>query len=178
MAAAVAAIAQLQLVVMPADPMARLTVGRMSVEPSSVNVIPSKVTFTIDIRHPSKDLLSSIEAQIDAECRTSAKGHMVEVLIEKRFGLTPGKFDTTVVDVIDSACEKPGVPNMKLVSGAFHDALFISKVVPTAMIFVRCRDGVSHNEAEFVASEHIEIGAKVLLETALSLVQGPILNSA
>ena len=172
MAAAVAAIAQLQLVVMPADPMARLTVGRMSVEPSSVNVIPSKVTFTIDIRHPSKELLSSIEARIDAECRTSAKRHMVDVLIEKRFDLAPGKFDTTVVDVIDSACERLCVPNMKIVSGAFHDALFVSRVAPTAMIFVPCRDGISHNEAEFVTSENIETGAKVLLETALSLARG------
>ncbi|WP_459464065.1 Zn-dependent hydrolase [Rhizobium sp. No.120] len=171
MAAAVAAIARLQLVVMPADPMARLTVGRMSVEPSSVNVIPSSVTFTIDIRHPQEDVLSSIEAQIDTECRASAKRHRVQLHIEKRFDLAPGKFDTTVLDVIDNACERVGVPNMKLVSGAFHDALFISRAAPTAMIFVPCRDGISHNEAEFVTSEHIEIGAKVLLETTLSLTR-------
>ncbi|MCZ3374708.1 MULTISPECIES: Zn-dependent hydrolase [Rhizobium] len=171
MAAAVAAIAQLQLLVMPADPMARLTVGRMSVEPSSVNVIPSRVTFTIDIRHPREDVLSSIEAQIDAECRASAMRHMVDVLIKKRFDLAPGQFDTAIVDVIDKACERLGVSNMKLVSGAFHDALFISRVAPTAMIFVPCRDGISHNEAEFVTSENIETGAKVLLETALSLAR-------
>ena len=177
MAAAVAAIAQLQLVVMPADPMARLTVGRMSVEPSSVNVIPSRVTFTIDIRHPQEDVLSSIEAQIDAECRASATHHMVEVHIEKHFDLAPGKFDVAIVDVIDNACERLGVSNMKLVSGAFHDALFVSKVAPTAMIFVPCRDGISHNEAEFVTSEHIEIGAKILLETALSLARGPTLDA-
>ena len=176
MAAAVAAIAQLQLVVMPADPMARLTVGRMSVEPSSVNVIPSRVTFTIDIRHPQADVLSSIEAQINAECRASAKRHMVDVLIKKRFDLAPGQFDTTIVDVIGNACERLGVANMKLVSGAFHDALFISRVAPTAMIFVPCRDGISHNEAEFVTSENIETGATVLLDTALSLARGAMVN--
>ncbi|MBB3387072.1 N-carbamoyl-L-amino-acid hydrolase [Rhizobium sp. BK609] len=177
MAAAVTAIAHLQQVVMPADPLARLTVGRMTIEPSSVNVIPSKVTFTVDIRHPREDALSSIQAQIDAECRASAKHHMVDVHIEKRFDLAPGQFDMTIVDVIDNACERLGVSNMKLVSGAFHDALFVSRVAPTAMIFVPCRDGISHNEAEFVTSEHIEIGAKVLLETALSLARGPILNA-
>ncbi|MGG6894993.1 MULTISPECIES: Zn-dependent hydrolase [Rhizobium] len=169
MAAAAAAIAHLQLVVMPADPMARLTVGRMTVEPSSVNVIPSRVTFTVDIRHPQEDVLSSIEAQVDAECRASAERHMVDVRIAKRFDLAPGQFDLAIVDMIDNACRMLGVSNMKLVSGAFHDALFVSRVAPTAMIFVPCRDGISHNEAEFVAAENIEIGATVLLETTLAL---------
>jgi N-carbamoyl-L-amino-acid hydrolase len=178
MAAAVAAIAQLQLAVMPTDPMARLTVGRMTIEPSSVNVIPSRVTFTIDIRHPQEDVLSAIEAQVDAECRASAERHMVGVHIEKRFDLAPGKFDTAIVDVIGRACERLGVSSMKLVSGAFHDAHFISRVAPTAMVFVPCRDGISHNEAEFVTSENIETGAKILLETALSLARGTTINSA
>ncbi|ENN85605.1 allantoate amidohydrolase [Rhizobium freirei PRF 81] len=170
MAATAAAIAHLQLDVMPADPMARLTVGRMIVEPSSVNVIPSRVTFTVDIRHPQEDVLSSIEAQVRAECRASAERHMVDVRIEKRFDLAPGKFDVAIVDAIGKACERLCVSSMKLVSGAFHDALFISRVAPTAMIFVPCRDGISHNEAEFVAAENIETGAKVLLETTLSLI--------
>ncbi|SCB28197.1 Zn-dependent hydrolase [Rhizobium hainanense] len=172
MAAAIGAIARLQQVVMPADPLARLTVGRMTVEPSSVNVIPSKVTFTVDIRHPEEGMLSSIEAQVIAECRVSSERHMVDVHTERRFDLAPGKFDKAIVDLIDNACERLNVSSMKLVSGAFHDALFIARVAPTAMIFVPCRDGISHNEAEFVTPENIETGAKVLLETTLSLAGG------
>jgi N-carbamoyl-L-amino-acid hydrolase len=169
MAAAIGAIARLQQLIMPADPLARLTVGRMTVEPSSVNVIPSKVTFTVDIRHPEEGMLASIEAQVIAECRVSSEQHMVDVHIERRFDLAPGKFDKAIVDLIDNACERLGISSMKLVSGAFHDALFVSSVAPTAMIFVPCRDGISHNEAEFVTPENIETGAKVLLETTLSL---------
>ncbi|WP_184709042.1 Zn-dependent hydrolase [Rhizobium lusitanum] len=178
LAAAITAIARLQQAVMPADPLARLTVGRMTVEPSSVNVIPSKVTFTIDIRHPEEDVLASIEARVIAECRASAEDHALDAHIEKRFDMAPGTFDAAIVDVIENACESLDIPRMKLVSGAFHDALFVSRVAPAAMIFVPCRDGISHNESEFVSSENIETGAKVLLQTALSLAQGAAVKSA
>lgn len=178
MAAAIEAIARLQEVVMPADPLARLTVGRMMVEPSSVNVIPGKVTFTVDIRHPQEGELMSIEALVDMECRVSAARHMTDVRIEKRFDMAPGTFDAAIVDVIENACERLGVPSMKLVSGAFHDALFISRVAPAAMIFVPCRDGISHNEAEFVSPENIEIGGRVLLETTLALAETTAIDAA
>ena len=169
MTAAAEAITRLQEAIMPADPLARLTVGRMAVEPSSINVIPSKVTLTVDIRHPEEDALASIEARVEAECRTSAARHMSDVRIDKRFDMASGKFDAIIVAAIEGACERLGVPSMRMVSGAFHDALFLSRVAPTAMIFVPCRGGISHNEAEFVAAENIEIGARILFETAIAL---------
>ncbi|WP_267553352.1 Zn-dependent hydrolase [Rhizobium rhizogenes] len=172
MAAAAEAIVRLQEAIMPADPLARLTVGRMAVEPSSINVIPSKVTLTVDIRHPEEDALASIEARVEAECRAAAARHMSDVYIEKRFDMAPGKFDATVVVAIENACEGLGAASMRMVSGAFHDALFLSRVAPTAMIFVPCRGGISHNEAEFVADENIEIGARILFETTIALAGG------
>ncbi|OCI93928.1 Zn-dependent hydrolase [Rhizobium sp. AC27/96] len=169
MAAAAEAIVRLQEAIMPADPLARLTVGRMAVEPSSINVIPSRVTLTVDIRHPEEDALASIEARVEAECRSAAARHLSDVYIEKRFDMAPGKFDAAVVAAIENACEGLGVASMRMVSGAFHDALFLSRVAPTAMIFVPCRGGISHNEAEFVADENIEIGARILFETTIAL---------
>jgi len=169
LAAAVEAIASLQQAVMPADPSARLTVGRMIVEPGSINVVPERVTLTLDLRHPEKEVLAAIEARAGTECRAAARRHRVEVSIEKRFDMAPGKFDVSVVEAIANACGRLDIPTMKMVSGAFHDALFLSRVAPAAMIFVPCRDGISHNEAEFVSPQNIEIGARVLYETVREL---------
>jgi N-carbamoyl-L-amino-acid hydrolase len=169
MAAAVAAIARLQEVVMPGDPLARLTVGRISVEPGSINVIPGKATFTVDIRHPDAASLAAIETRVGEECRASASRHGCGIVVGTRFDMAPGVFDASVVAAIEQACATLSTPAIRMVSGAFHDALFIGRVAPSAMIFVPCRNGISHNEAEFVADENIVLGARVLLETALAL---------
>jgi N-carbamoyl-L-amino-acid hydrolase len=169
MAAAAAAIARIQDGIMPSDPEARLTVGRISAEPGSVNVIPGRVSFTVDMRHPDAAALAAIERRVHEECLAAAKRWGCEAAIALRVDMPPGRFATAVTAAIAESCKVLGIPSRPMVSGAFHDALFVSRVAPSAMIFVPCRNGISHNEAEFVSDEHIVTGACVLLGVALRL---------
>lgn len=169
MAAAAAAIARIQDDVMPCDPQARLTVGRITAEPGSINVIPGRVTFTIDIRHPDAEALAAIEQRVTLECRAAGARRNCETSIQLRVDMPPGRFAPRVTAAIEDTCRALGIARRPMVSGAFHDALFVSRVAPSAMIFVPCRNGISHNEAEFVSDEHILIGARTLLGVAQRL---------
>lgn len=169
MAAAAAAIARIQDDIMPADPKARLTVGRIAAEPGSINVIPSLVSFTVDIRHPDAATLAVIEQRVRQQCEAAGKRWGCETAIKCRVDMAPASFAPAVTGVIEDSCNKLGIRSRPMVSGAFHDALYISRVAPSAMIFVPCRNGISHNEAEFVSDEHMITGARVLLAVAQRL---------
>ncbi|RFB88708.1 Zn-dependent hydrolase [Rhizobium leguminosarum bv. trifolii] len=169
MSAAAAAIASLQSSVMPADPEARLTVGRIAAEPGSINVIPRSVTFTVDIRHPDAATLAAIDQQVREECTAVGARWNCDVTISQRVDMTPGRFSPSMTETIEEACNALGLKSRQMVSGAFHDALFVSRLAPTAMIFVPCRNGISHNEAEFVTDTHMISGARVLLKVVESL---------
>ncbi|OHV21039.1 Zn-dependent hydrolase [Rhizobium sp. RMa-01] len=169
MSAAAAAIASLQSAVMPADPEARLTVGRITAEPGSINVIPSSVAFTVDIRHPDAAALAAMDQHVRKECEAAAARWDCDVAISQRVDMAPGRFASSITGTIEEACKALGLKSRQMVSGAFHDALFVSRIAPTAMIFVPCRDGISHNEAEFVTDTHMISGAQVLLKVVESL---------
>ncbi len=159
---------------MQTDTDARFTVGRMTVEPGSVNAIPSTVVFYIDIRHPRLKELDAIEAEITVTLHDAATGAGCTIAIERVFDMEPARFDNTLINAIEDVAKARGVASTRMVSGAFHDALFISRVAPTAMIFVPCRDGISHNPREFVDPEFCIIGADILFHTALSVSEMPL----
>ncbi|WP_052257630.1 Zn-dependent hydrolase [Leisingera sp. ANG-DT] len=142
------------------------TVGELHVNPNSRNTIPGEVRFTIDFRHPDDEVLSvmdtSLLAQVGAE-----KDAKVE--LEMIWHNPPVRFDTACVDAIETAAEAQKLPYRRMVSGAGHDACQVARKVPTAMVFVPCRDGLSHNEAEWAEPEHLEAGCNVLLQAALTL---------
>ncbi|CAK7259621.1 MULTISPECIES: Zn-dependent hydrolase [unclassified Shinella] len=169
MGAAAAAIARIQGDIMPADPAARLTVGRIAAEPGSINVIPSRVSFTVDIRHPDAVALAAMERRVREECEAAGARWDCGTVIELRVDMTPGRFDPEVAATIEETCRALAIRCRPMVSGAFHDALFVGRVAPAAMIFVPCRNGISHNEAEFVSDAHIIAGARTLLGVALRL---------
>ncbi len=169
MAAAVQAIADLQATVMAADPQARLTVGRLALEPGSINVIPRRVTFTVDIRHPDSTALADLEAQVRTTCAVAGERCGCSLAIASRLDMAPGVFQPALTTAIETACQTRGIACRQMTSGAFHDALFVNRIAPSAMIFVPCRDGVSHNEAEFVADDNILQGAATLLAVTLDL---------
>ena len=169
MGAAAAAIARIQGDIMPADPQARLTVGRIAAEPGSINVIPSRVSFTVDIRHPDADALAAMERRVRQECAAAGERWACAVTIDQRVDMSPGRFAPAVTAEIEAACRTLGIRSRPMVSGAFHDALFVNRIAPAAMIFIPCRNGISHNEAEFVSDDHIVAGARVLLAVAASL---------
>ena len=170
MVAAVGMMHQLQTSVMPSDADARLTVGRIATIPGSVNAIPKAVTFSLDIRHPSAARLDAIVDEVQAICRAEGGKQGCSVEITTAFDMPPGIFAPEMIDIIEAAARRLSLPGKRMVSGAFHDALFVSKVAPTAMIFVPCRDGISHNEAEHVEPASIGDGARLLLQATITAV--------
>lgn len=153
--------------IMPGDDEARLTVGRMTVEPGSINAIPSSVIFSIDIRHPDVARLDAVDAEIRERLEKACAEYGCGVVIDRIFDLPPTEFADSLIDCIEGAALAHGVSARRIVSGAFHDALFVARVAPAAMIFVPCRDGVSHNAREYVEPGLSVLGAEILLHASL-----------
>ncbi|WP_275785842.1 Zn-dependent hydrolase [Pararhizobium gei] len=170
MRAATTGLAELYAAIMPADEEARLTVGRFSLEPGSINAVPAVALFSIDIRHPDPDRLDRIEATIGATLRQAAEANGCTVDIACILDMPSTMFAESLLTCIEQAAAENGVKHRRIVSRAFHDALFISRIAPAAMIFVPCRNGVSHNAAEFVEPEFCILGADMLLHATLRAV--------
>ncbi|WP_225031520.1 M20 family metallo-hydrolase [Paraburkholderia sp. XV] len=141
----------------------RITFGRWSVTPNSINTIPSDVTFSVDFRHPDAHVLDSFDAQVSA----CAQRHGAR--IAPLFTHAPVRFDATVLARLDAACHALEAPALRLTSGAFHDAMYLSQHCPTAMLFVPSRDGISHNPAEATDARHLVLGARALAHTLTTL---------
>ena len=146
---------------------ALVTVGTIELQHNSINTIPGEVFFTIDMRHPDPQVLSGLNQKlrdlVDEICREEKLDPEVDLIWEA----PTVNFDPECVGSVRSAAEKLGFSNMEIVSGAGHDACQMSHVVPTGMIFIPCKDGISHNEIESAEPEHISAGANVLLHAML-----------
>ena len=148
-------------------PHGRGTVGHMRVLPNSRNTIPGEVHFTIDVRHPDPAVLDAMAAELlQAICR-SAEQDSVDIETTEVTHSAPISFDESCVAAVRSAVERLGYAHMDVVSGAGHDAVNISRVAPTSMIFIPCANGLSHNEEERIEPEQAETGANVLLNAIL-----------
>ncbi len=148
-------------------PFAVATVGRIDVEPNSPNVVPEKVTLTIDVRHPEARVLDVMEVEIASLMSTICEPLHLEVAHRRIFEQPPVRFDEDCVAAVRRGAAASGYTARDMVSGAGHDAAYVSRVVPSAMIFVPCREGISHNEAEFTSKEQCAAGAQVLLQAVL-----------
>ncbi|MEK1896539.1 MAG: Zn-dependent hydrolase [Rhizobium sp.] len=155
--------------VMPADPDARFTVGRISAEPGSVNAIPDQVRCTVDMRHPEPSRLDEIERFVTSRIKEEAKRQGCNAEIARSFDMAPCVFSDALQQTIEQAASARKVKSTPMLSGAFHDALFVNRVAPAAMIFVPCRGGLSHNEAEYVERAHAVIGCDVLAQATLAI---------
>ncbi len=145
----------------------RFTVGRFQVSPGVPNTIPGHVHFTIDLRHPDADRLEKLGDAIEAICVNHAGP--CRVTVEDTPASPPVKFDEAVVELLDSSAKAVGIEPVHLMSGATHDAKWLSTLTPTGMLFVPCERGISHNEAESVKPEHIAIGTRVLCRALRNL---------
>ncbi len=149
-------------------PYACATVGMIQNHPNSRNVIPGRVFFTIDIRHPEDAVLAEMDRKVrDGVARVAAETKLEVTRLEQIFYYAPIAFDRACVDSVRAAAERFGYSHRDIVSGAGHDACYLSKVAPTAMVFVPCVDGISHNEVEDATPEWIEAGGNVLLHAML-----------
>lgn len=150
-------------------PAARVTAAQFRSEPASPNTVPSEVTFSLDLRHPDAVTLDVIESEARRIIAYSAATHGCEHRIDLDNDSPPVTFDHRCVAAVGSAAARGGYRYEQIVSGAGHDACYVSLKAPTAMIFVPCRDGLSHNEAESIEPAAAADGASVLLGAALEL---------
>ena len=148
-------------------PVACATVGLMQVHPNSRNVIPGRVFFTIDLRHPDDEVLSKMDRELRAAIDEVVADGRLEAKVEQIFYYAPVPFEEGCVNAVRAATAAAGFSNRDIVSGAGHDACYLAKVAPTGMIFIPCIDGISHNEIEDAKPEWVAAGAEVLLGAML-----------
>jgi N-carbamoyl-L-amino-acid hydrolase len=151
------------------DPDGVGTIGVAEAFPASRNTIPAEVRFTLDIRHPELDGLGRMDEAVTAAADRIAAARNVTFEIDRFWRKDPITFDPALGAEIARAAEELGFPARPITSGAAHDAVLTASVVPSAMIFVPCKDGISHNEAESATKEDCAAGADVLLRTVLAL---------
>ena len=149
-------------------PDGRATVGFMQVKPNSRNVIPGQVTMSIDVRHPDDEALATMDRELRAAAAIIARDLRLKCDIRQVVEFAASHFNVDCVNSVERAAEMLGLSSRKIVSGAAHDAVYLSRVAPTSMIFVPCKDGISHNEIEDARPEHLEAGANVLLHAMLA----------
>ena len=143
------------------------TVGQLSVSPNSRNTIPGRVDFSVDIRHHDAAVLESLDAMFRQRSAALCDAPGIELSIEQIWYQPPVAFDATCIEAVRSAAGALGYRHQSIFSGAGHDACLISKVAPTAMIFVPCEGGISHNEAESASAEDLTAGCDVLLNVVI-----------
>jgi beta-ureidopropionase / N-carbamoyl-L-amino-acid hydrolase len=141
--------------------------GHIDVYPNSRNVIPGKVVFTVDFRSPDLSVIEDMEARLKTGAQKICDEMGLGVEFEKVGGFDPVTFDTDCVAAVRGAAERLGYSHRDLISGAGHDACWINRVAPTAMVMCPCVDGLSHNEAEDISREWAEAGANVLMHAVV-----------
>ena len=149
-------------------PDGRATVGFMQVAPNSRNVVPGLVRMSVDMRHPDDDALTRMDRELHSAATGIAQELGLECDVRQVVEFAASRFDADCVNSVQRAAKMLGYPSRKIVSGAAHDAVYLSRVAPTSMIFVPCKDGISHNETEDARLEHLEAGANVLLHAVLA----------
>ena len=149
-------------------PHGRGTVGFMQVAPNSRNVVPGEARFSVDFRHPDDAGLEAMEVKLREACARVERDCKVGISVEEVVYFPPCAFDRECVDAVRAGAKAAGYPAQEIVSGAAHDAVYLARVAPTAMIFIPCKDGISHNEIEDAKPEDLAAGCNVLLHAMLA----------
>ena len=147
---------------------ARGTVGQMQVKPNSRNVVPGEVRMSTEFRSANDATLSSMVAEYRQVAKAIEAACRVAVDIREVVYFPPSHFAPELVGSVRDAAQALGLPHRDIVSGAGHDAVYLSRVAPTAMIFVPCEGGISHNEIESATKEDLTAGCNVLLHAVLA----------
>lgn len=152
-------------------PQAVITVGEIKIARPSRNVIPGEVWFSVDMRHPEEPVIEAMTAKlrgaVEEACARDGLGSEVKQL----WHFPPVAFDAGCIAAVRKAAQEAGCSWREIVSGPGHDSCYTARVVPTSMIFVPCKDGLSHNEEEWAEPEHLAAGADVLLRAVLEMAK-------
>jgi N-carbamoyl-L-amino-acid hydrolase len=141
----------------------------MTFTPNLVNVVPSEVTMTVDLRNTDEATLQEAEARFTSYVFDVVEREGVEVERRTLARFEPVEFDRRVIDVVERNAQVLGFSTRRMPSGAGHDAQMLARICPSGMIFVPSVNGISHNVAEYTEPVDIEAGANVLLRTMLDL---------
>ncbi len=146
----------------------RGTVGQLLVSPNSRNVVPGEVRFSVEFRHPLDIEIDVIDAEFPLAAQAIADACGVQLALTTLFKIPAQPFDASCVDLVRQGSARLGYSTREIVSGAAHDAVYVARHVPTAMIFTPCKDGLSHNEAESIEPAEAEAGCQVLFEAVVA----------
>ncbi len=146
------------------------TVGVAQVQPGAINVIPARVDFTLDARSPDDSIRHAMVQDIVAECEAAAQRRGVGLTIEPFMDSPATPMDKMLIAQLEGAVKSVGITPLLLSSGAGHDAVAMANLCPAAMLFVRCKDGISHNPAESITVEDADTAAHVLIEAVKKIV--------
>lgn len=148
-------------------PEGRGTVGMVQVHPNSRNVVPGTVTFSIDFRNTTDALVDDMDAALNAYLEELSAETGLDIQLNQVSHYPAAPFDEGCKQAVRQAAQALGYSSRDIVSGAGHDAVYMSMLAPTGMIFIPCKDGISHNEIEYSSPEHVTAGADVLLHAVL-----------
>ncbi|MDB5401053.1 MAG: N-carbamoyl-L-amino acid hydrolase [Rhodopila sp.] len=146
----------------------RGTVGQLLVSPTSRNVVPGEVRFSVEFRHPSDAEVDVLDSEFPPAAQAIADACGVQLKLTTLFKIPAQPFDAGCVDLVRQGAARLGYTTREIVSGAGHDAVYVARHIPTAMIFTPCKDGLSHNEAESIEPEEAEAGCQVLFEAVVA----------
>jgi N-carbamoyl-L-amino-acid hydrolase len=146
----------------------RGTVGQLHVLPNSRNVVPGEVRFSVEFRHPSTAEINGLAESFPREAAALLAGSGLELAVTELFRIPAQPFDAGCIGLVREATQRLGYSAREIVSGAGHDAVYVARSIPTAMIFTPCKDGLSHNEAESIEPEEAEAGTQVLFQAVLA----------
>jgi allantoate deiminase len=145
------------------------TVGQLDLSPGGINIIPGQVTFSLDLRDIDEDVRNDVEARITHEAALLCEKRGVEFETKSIQRLPPAPCSALVRDAVRESCAALGFEPFELASGAGHDGMHLAELCPIGMIFVRSKDGLSHNPAEYSSKGDCAVGAEVLYRTLLKL---------
>ncbi|MVW73117.1 Zn-dependent hydrolase [Bordetella sp. 15P40C-2] len=148
-------------------PHGRGTVGCIDNFPNSRNVIPGRVSLTVDLRAADDATLDSMAAALAQTVKDLSDPGKIDIESKEVVYFPPQPFEPRLVQAIRDGATTLGLDHLDVISGAGHDAVYMARVTPTAMIFVPCKDGISHNEIEDAQPDHLEAGCNVLLHAML-----------
>jgi len=146
---------------------ARGTVGHLQVKPNSRNVVPGEVRMTVDLRNARDSTLLSMKSELEKTAQAIARERRVSIELKEVVYFPPSEFAPALVERVRAAAQDLGLSHRDIVSGAAHDAVYLCRVAPTAMIFVPCEGGISHNEIESASPADLAAGCNVLLQAVL-----------
>jgi ureidoglycolate amidohydrolase len=145
------------------------TVGTCDVHPGAVNSVPSRVILQLDIRDTDPNRREAVMQAVRRDCEELRQRRKITITEELVNADAPAQSSPHTVQLLEDICAEQGIPYKKMVSRAYHDSLFMAGIAPIAMIFIPCRNGVSHRPDEYASPTDIALGTRVLAQALAKL---------